>query len=568
VASALSDSSLDVARLRRLLDVGRVLVSDLDLESVLARVLEAGTDLTGARYAAIGVLADDRRSLERFLTLGVDEATQREIGDLPRGRGVLGVLIDEPHALRLADVGAHPKSYGFPIGHPPMHSFLGVPLLIRGEAWGNLYLAEKEGGEFDDADEEAILTLADLAATAIENARLYRAERQRRDELERAVRGLEATTEIARAVGGETRLDRILELIVKRGRALVEARGMVILLLEADDLVMTAVAGQVPASLVGTRVGIADTACGYVIRERRPHRIGHQAPGATFALAELTGARSGLIVPLMFHGRVVGVLEAFDRLGASLDFSAEDERLMEAFAASAATAVATAQDVAEQTLRRSIAASDRERARWARELHDETLQELSALKITLSTTKRTQEPEAIREGVATALEYSEHAIAGLREIISDLRPAALDALGIQAALETLAERARTRANLDVEMNVDLAFESGRSKTRHAPDLESAVYRITQEAITNTIKHAQARRVTVVLTEIDDVLTLSVQDDGCGFDGEREPDAGFGLIGIRERVELLGGTLLITSQPGAGTRVSAIVPVTRRAEPEA
>ncbi len=530
-------------------------------------MLEAAAELTGARYAAIGVLTADRRSLERFLTHGIDAETQREIGDLPRGRGVLGELIDEPHPLRLADVGSHPRSYGFPIGHPPMHSFLGVPLVIRGQAWGNLYLAEKQGGEFDEGDEEAILTLADWAATAIENARLYRSERERRDELEHAVRGLEATTEIARAVGGETRLDRILELIVKRGRALVEARGMAILLLEADSLVITAVAGQVPTSLVGTRVGIADTTCGAVIRERRPRRIGHDTPGANFALAELTDAQAGLIVPLMFHGSVVGVLEAFDRSGATLDFSAEDERLMEAFAASAATAVAMAQDVAEQTLRRSIDASDRERARWARELHDETLQELSALKITLSSAQRSASPDALREGVATALEYSEHAIAGLREIISDLRPGALDSLGTQAALETLVDRVRTRSDLDVDLRIDLAFESGRSATRHMPALESAVYRITQEAITNTIKHADAKRVTVVLVEDGDTLTLSVEDDGRGFDHEREPDAGFGLIGIRERVELLGGTLSITSGRGGGTRVDAVVPVTRRPESE-
>ena len=225
------------------------------------------------------------------------------------------MLIDEPKPLRLADVGSHPKSYGFPIGHPPMHSFLGVPLVIRGEAWGNLYLAEKDGGEFDEGDEEAILTLADWAATAIDNARLYHSERERRGELERAVRGLEATTEIARAVGGETRLDRILELIVKRGRALVEARGVVILLLEGNELIVTAAAGQVPVDLIGMRVGIAGTTCGAVIRDRRPQRIGQGTPGSTFALAEPTGAKSGLIVPLVFHGRAMGALEAFDRIG-------------------------------------------------------------------------------------------------------------------------------------------------------------------------------------------------------------------------------------------------------------
>src|SRR5579884_1978474 len=132
--------------LRRLLDVGRALVGELDAEAVLDRVLETALAITGARYAALGVLNEDRSELERFLTRGIDEATHRRIGDLPHGRGVLGVLIDEPRPLRLRDVGQHPLSYGFPVNHPPMHSFLGVPILIRGKAWGNLYLTEKEGG--------------------------------------------------------------------------------------------------------------------------------------------------------------------------------------------------------------------------------------------------------------------------------------------------------------------------------------------------------------------------------------------------------------------------------------
>jgi len=266
----------------------------------------------------------------------------------------------------------------------------------------------------------------------------------------------------------------------------------------------------------------------------------------------------------VFQGRAMGVLEAFDRLSDTPEFSAEDERIMEAFAASAATAVATAQSVAEQTLLRSIDASDRERANWARELHDETLQELSALKITLSSAKRAAHPDALREGVSTALEYSEHAIRGLREIISDLRPAALDALGTHAALEALIERARARCDLEVVLTTDLAYESGRTSTRHVPALEAGIYRITQEAITNTIKHAQATRVHISLVEHGDVIALIVEDDGHGFDQNDAPGSGFGLIGIRERVELLGGTLSITSGAGSGTRLEAVVPVTRLA----
>ncbi len=563
LACSVSHSPLDEPRLRRLLDVGRALVAELDPDSVLRTVLDAACELTGARYAAIGILTADRMSLERFVTRGIDAETQREIGDLPRGRGVLGVLIDDPRPLRLADVGQHAKSYGFPIGHPPMKSFLGVPLVIRGEAWGNLYLTEKAEGEFDEADEEVILALAGWAATAIENARLHRSERARRDELERAVRGLEATTEIARAVGGETRLDRVLELIVKRGRALVEARGMVIMLAEADDLVITAVAGQIDGALVGTRLAVADSAGGAVLRSRKPERITDASSRLRFALAEMADAEAGLIVPLVFHGRAVGVLEAFDRLSGGPAFSSEDEALMGAFAASAATAVATAQNVAAQTLRRSIDSSERERARWARDLHDETLQELSALKIALSSGQRTPDAEALRASIATAIEYSEHAIRGLREIISDLRPAALDALGTQAAVETLVERARSRSGLAIECTIELEYESGRAATRHTEALEAGIYRVTQEAISNAVKHAHASHLAISLSEDGEVVALSVEDDGCGFDIAEQDAAGFGLVGMRERVELLGGTLQVTSRLQSGTRIDVAVPVRRR-----
>ena len=236
----------DERRLARLIDAGRGLLSELDLETVLDRLLETAAELTGARYAALGILDDERRELDRFLTRGIDEETHRVIGDLPRGRGLLGVLIDEPRPLRLDDVGDHPRSYGFPPGHPPMRTFLGVPILIRGQAWGNLYLTEKAGGEpFTAEDEEAVIVLADWAAIAIDNARLYRDVAARREELERAVRGLQATAAIARAVGGETELERILELVVKRGRALVDAHDVLIMLRDGEDLVIAAGAGHV-----------------------------------------------------------------------------------------------------------------------------------------------------------------------------------------------------------------------------------------------------------------------------------------------------------------------------------
>jgi GAF domain-containing protein len=219
------DDHLDESRLRRLIEVGRGLLSQLDLEALLDQVLETAREITGARYAALGILDRDRRELERFITRGVDAETHRSIGDLPRGRGILGVLIDSPKPLRIPSVGDHPKSYGFPPGHPPMSTFLGVPVLVRGQIWGNLYLTEKEGGaEFDAIDEESVLILAAWAAIAIENARLYEAVAARRDELEQSARRLEAARTIAVAVGAEMELEKVLELIAKRGRGRPAAR--------------------------------------------------------------------------------------------------------------------------------------------------------------------------------------------------------------------------------------------------------------------------------------------------------------------------------------------------------
>ena len=253
--------------------VGRTLVSQLDLEAVLQELLEVARELTGARYAALGILDEDRRGLADFHALGIDDETREAIGELPRGRGVLGLLVGEEQPLRLEDVGSHPRSFGFPPGHPPMHSFLGVPILIRGQAWGNLYLTEKEDGPFTEADEDALVVLAQWASIAIDNARLFTSSEDRRRQLERAVGRLEATTEIARAVGGETNLERVLETIVKRARALVEARSVVILLEDSDELEVAATAGEFIRDVRGERLRIGWTTWGGVLRGLRPERV-------------------------------------------------------------------------------------------------------------------------------------------------------------------------------------------------------------------------------------------------------------------------------------------------------
>jgi signal transduction histidine kinase len=554
---------------RGVLDLARGVLAELDLDVVLERVLESAQELTGARYAALGVLDESRSALSRFLTRGIDEATHAAIGALPRGRGVLGALIENPVALRLTDVGRHPRSYGFPHGHPPMHTFLGAPILVHGQPFGNLYLTEKAGGaEFSEEDQEALTILAELAGFAIDHARRYTGASERRDELERMVATLDATTQIALAVGGETDLDVILELVAKRGRALVSARVLLIELCDREELLVAAGAGELPPDLIGGRVTMKDSLAGQALRARRTLRLDDELNRARFD-EHGTGqmgvhAKGGLVVPLLFQGRPYGALLALDRIEDGPGFTAEDERLLGAFAASAATAVATAQSVATERQRQRLAAAEGERQRWARELHDETLQSLSALRIGLSTASRSERPEALRDAYRQAIEQLEEGITNLRALITDLRPAALDELGAQAAVEALAERA-SRHGIEVDVSIDLAHErgDGQSHTRHTPELETAIYRIVQESLTNATKHGGARRAVVEIHEDDELVNLEIRDDGAGFDPAAETD-GFGLLGMRERVELLEGTLQLDSTPGRGTTVRASFPIQRRA----
>jgi signal transduction histidine kinase len=543
--------------IRQLLDVGPALMTELDQEAVPRRMLEIACEATGARYAAIGILNAQRTSLERFVTLGIDEQTRRQIGELPVGRGVLGVLIDDPHTLRLDDVSRHPRSYGFPAGHPVMRSFLGVPVLIRGQAWGNLYLTEKQDGRrFTDEDEQAAIVLAEWATIAIENARLYETSETRRTELEQAVLGLQATRDIAIAIGSDLSLEHALELIVKRGRALVTARSLVIMLRDGEDLVVSAAAGHAE-DMRGARVAIADSTSGRVMQSGRPQRVADVAQNLGIAPRSVFGVpdpHTALLVPLVYRGEPVGMLAAFDRGAEGDGFTDEDKRLLETFAASAATAVAMAQSAQSDRLRSALAAADAERRRWGRELHDETLQGLGGLRLLLSSALRRQEQGHLAQAAGEAIGHIEREIKNLRAIISELRPAALDELGLRAAIETLVEHHRDR--YDIEIFCDLALpDPDAGQERLDPELEVGVYRLLQEALTNVVKHAQASTVKLAVKLDGDEVTVDVADDGVGFSTDSHSE-GFGLLGMHERVRLAEGALSIQSSSGAGTVVHA------------
>lgn len=537
------------------------MVAELDLESVLAQVLDAARDLTGASYAALGILDEHKERLGRFLTVGIDDEARRRIGPLPQGRGVLGELIRDPKPLRLSNVSQHPHSYGFPAGHPPMATFLGVPVSIRGEVFGNLYLTDKEGGEeFSDVDEELLIVLAGWASVAIDNARLYEGAEQRRAELERAVHGLEATASLGLELGGETNLEIILELVVNRGRAVVGARVFLVLLRGAGDrLVVAHAAGELPTDLRDSSLRIeAGSALADALLEGETKRLDDADPVSE---AELGVPHSQLLVtPLAFRGETQGLLVAFDTAGGK-SFSADDALVLRSFAASAATAIATSRSVERQSLRLTIEASERERRRWAMELHDETLQELGAMKLMHENALQRDDAETTRQTMQCTVDQLESAIGTLEALITELRPAVLDDLGVRPALEALVKRLTEANDIAAGTDIDLAYDRGREAPRLAHELEATIYRVVQEALNNIVKHAEASTVKVSVVENSESVRISVEDDGRGFSPDPNSER-FGLTGMKERVSLSGGEFELESEPGKGTRIRARLPVAR------
>lgn len=386
------ESTLDESKLKRLIEVGRSLVTELDPEAVISEALSAARELTGARYAAIGVLNAQRTGLERFLTDGMDSEQALTIGEPPSGKGILGLLIEHPEPIVLEDVNLHPDAHGFPANHPPMKSFLGVPVRIHGQPWGNLYLTEKEEGSFSEADEQSAMILAEWISIAINNARSVAAER----------------------------------------------------------------------------------------------------------------------------------------------------------------------------LQLSFEAAEQERRKWARELHDETLQNLAGLRVLLSAAKRHAETEPCIEVIDQSVERVDETIAEMRRLIADLRPAALDQLGVAPALTALIDRAQAESGVTIDLGIDLSVRGGAPGGRLVPQLEDTIYRLVQESLNNAIRHGDAKRAIVEVFEESGEITVRVVDDGSGFDQDA-PKSGYGLTGMKERVALCGGRLEIESN-GSGSTILATVKSRRIDQP--
>jgi two-component system, NarL family, sensor histidine kinase DevS len=564
-------------RLQGLLEAGVAIAGGLELEQILPRLVQTACDLTGARYGAIGVLDESGNRLAQFITAGLGDEARAAIGDPPTGRGILGVLITDARPLRLSDIGTDPRSVGFPPNHPPMRTFLGVPVIAGGSVFGNLYLTEKRAGDFTEADEGVAVMLAAQAGAAIQNARLFAEARNHANALERAWTELSSVDELLGAIlsGGER--DDVLQLLADQAVRVVPAATIGIALPEDDRTMLRYVAagGERGGRLRGHTVPVAGSKVGAALLARRVVRVDDiQAdPDAYAPTGRIAGVRSLLIVPIVRRFEAVGVIVAGDRTTSAAQAD-DDERLLQAYAMrtvlvlelnQALSAERSRADAVErlvaseirdasrrETLRRVVEAQERERRRLAIELHDETGQSLAAVLMGLRRLEESTDPAAVRATVEELRATVVNAVQELRALAVELRPKALDDFGLSPALERLIDTYSRRTGLTVDSHL------AGLEPRLPEPVESALYRIVQEALTNIAKHAGASTVSVVTRRDGDRIVMVIEDNGEGFDAGTPAD-GLGLVSMRERAELLGGSLQVESDPGHGTTLVVEVP---------
>lgn len=524
-----------------LIQAGLILGSELSLPAVLQKIIDLACEVADARYGALGVLGEDGR-IEQFITHGITEEEYRAIGALPQGRGILGVLIREARPLRLARIQDDPRSVGFPPNHPPMTSFLGVPLRVRDRVFGNLYLTEKRGAdEFTAEDEEAVLTLAAQAAVAVENARLYREART-------GQRRLAASAEVTQAILEGRDTDQVLRLIAERARELaMAALATVTTPTAGEGLVVRVATGARADALQGMRFPAEESISGQVMRTRRPLLVPDATadPRASEPVVRVGGIGPALFVPLAGRDEVVGTLLVAN-LSGGRTFTEEDLTVVELFAGQAAVALEHGRFRKE--LERLAILEDRERI--AQELHDGVVQSLFSVGMSLQAADATADnPEAVRERVAGAVEGIDRAIRDLRNYIFALRPG------------TEADR-----QLDRTLRELVGTFSRGTDTVIVPEIDprvasllvpyaGALLQAAREALSNAVRHADAQTVSVRLRRGDDEALLEVEDDGKGFDPDAAEGRGQGLANLEARARSMGGILEIEpADPGTLVRI--------------
>jgi signal transduction histidine kinase len=522
-----------------LLEAGLILASELSLPIVLQRIVDIAAQITDARYGAVGVIGEAGEIVE-FITTGISASQRRSIGALPRGRGILGLLIRKPQPIRLKNIADHRESVGFPPNHPPMHSFLGAPVQAMGRVFGNIYLAEKRGAaQFSLEDERTLVILAAQAGVAIANATLYE-ETRRRERWLAALRDI--TTDIL--AGGDA--ENLLARIAENARDLASADLAIIASASSTpgQLVVNAASGAHAGELHGQALPEARSISGEVMHtgrtlvltdagtDRRAHppiiRIGHVGPA--------------IFVPLRVQERVTGTLMVANMSGGRT-FDERTVRLVETFAGQASVAVEYGR--AQVQLRRLGLMEERERI--AKELHDGIIQSLFAVGMGLQGTALmagSSETAARLDGAVAELD---RVIRDLRNYIFGLRPGILADRQLDEALRALGEETQARSRANVQVRVDSALAAALSPQSHE------IVQLTREALSNVARHSQAGNVQVALEPVGPNAVLTIEDDGVGFD-PRKDSSGNGLRNMRERASALGGALAITSAAGKGTRL--------------
>jgi signal transduction histidine kinase len=532
-------------RLRGLLRANQLVIGDLDLPAVLRRIVEAARELIGARYAALGVIAP-AGGLAEFVHAGMPEGTVQRIGHLPQGKGLLGALIDDPRPIRLARIGGDERSSGFPSGHPPMTSFLGVPIRIRDEVFGNLYLTESARGEFSAEDEELCTAIAATAAVAIDNARLYEAARTRGE-------WLEASATITRQLlsPDAEHANAPLQLIAQRCLEVADA-DLVTVALPGDDgeLRVEEVADSGEQRLRGIQVPVAGSLLGRVFTTGRPLRMPHvddQADQAALSAAQLD-VGPVLVVPLLGSGGPRGVLAVVRERG-RLGFTETDLDMASSFANHAAIAVELAEARAEQ----QRAAMLDERDRIAADLHDQVIQRLFAAGLSLQSAATSMGPGRAADRILATVADLDATISQIRTSIFELHDqhaAAPD--GLRARLVDVAADAAKALGFDPTVRFDGPVDTLPSDT--ADDLVA----VLREALANVARHARAGSASVELSVRPERLSLVVHDDGIGITTTARSS---GLANMRRRAERHHGECHVTPRQPGGTTVRWTIPRT-------
>jgi signal transduction histidine kinase len=537
-------------RLRDLAAANIAIGSEAALLDVLQKTVEVAAALVSARYAALGVLDRTGAHLERLLTTGIDEPTRALIGDLPSDHGVLRVLLREARPVRVADVTKEQHFFGFPPAHPQMRSFLGVPIFVRGVVYGDLYLADKNVGEFTEEDEEIVTLLAAQTGITIEKVQIH-------EGAVHWIRQLEALDELTRSVLEERDVSRLLELVARRLRELIGARRVLISLPASSGGLRVVVAdGDGVAGLVGYDVP-SESKQARVFARGNSERIDSLLadPEMDQVLAGRVSGVTALLIPLIFHERAIGIISAYNKDGPDPRFTDDDLRLAEAFGTRASLAIHLSERVARETVDTILEAQEAERSRIARELHDETGAALTAILLGLSAIDEAATPPEARQASAALRKDASSALENVGRLAFALRPPALDAFGLAPALRDLSSVLEERGGPKVDLQIDLPADK-----RLPAKLETAIFRITQEALTNVVKHADAETVRITFALGERSVLLAVEDDGRGFSPARGAAGGFGLVGMRERVASVNGALDIESKRGAGTRLAVEIPL--------